>query len=174
MIRLLTPAQFTPFKHHRRHGPHSLPYPQVGDELHQCSAVVLKAGKEGQYEAEGYGQRPYDNWDRIMVDCTGLVRASAWPSWGLRRLSRARALTIIRRDASNSYLCSPCALVGSLSLTLSPPHPLSTLRVRAQEFKTVMSALKSNNERWGFMDVTLVLRRAEAAAAAPAAAEQLQ
>ena len=28
-----------------------------------------------------------------------------------------------------------------------------------QEFKTVMSALKSNNERWGIMNVTLVLRR---------------
>ncbi|GLC38559.1 hypothetical protein PLESTB_001739500 [Pleodorina starrii] len=32
-----------------------------GDILSKCSAVVLKAGKEGQYEAEGYGQRPYDN-----------------------------------------------------------------------------------------------------------------
>ncbi|KAF6256480.1 hypothetical protein COO60DRAFT_1702280 [Scenedesmus sp. NREL 46B-D3] len=36
---------------------------QVGDVLDQCSAVVLKAGKEGQYEREGYGQRPYDNWE---------------------------------------------------------------------------------------------------------------
>lgn len=72
---------------------------QVGDVLSQCSAVVLKAGKEGQYEREGYGQRPYDNWETIMFDCEN------------------------------------------------------------QEFKTVMSALKSNNERWGFMNVTLVFRR---------------
>jgi hypothetical protein len=28
-----------------------------------------------------------------------------------------------------------------------------------QEFKTVMSALKSNNERWGIMTATLVFRR---------------
>jgi hypothetical protein len=28
-----------------------------------------------------------------------------------------------------------------------------------QEFKTVMSALKSNNERWGIKDVTLVFRK---------------
>lgn len=28
-----------------------------------------------------------------------------------------------------------------------------------QDFKTVMSALKSNNERWGIMNVTLVLRQ---------------
>lgn len=31
-----------------------------------------QAGKEGQYEREGYGQRPYDNWERIMVPCEGL------------------------------------------------------------------------------------------------------
>ncbi len=43
-------------------------------------AVVLKAGKEGQYEAEGYGQRPYDNWEVIEFDCEGQVRArgGAW------------------------------------------------------------------------------------------------
>lgn len=30
---------------------------QVGDVLTKCSAVLLKAGKEGEYEREGYGQR---------------------------------------------------------------------------------------------------------------------
>lgn len=93
---------------------------------------MLKAGKDGQYEKEGYGQvsfwvhlirtsvclnsvpfamtnmvkscappvqRPYDNWDKIMFDCTG------------------------------------------------------------QDFKTVMSAIDSNNPRWGINDVTLVLKR---------------
>lgn len=70
-----------------------------GDILSKCSAVVLKAGKEGQYEAEGYGQRPYDNWEVIEFDCEG------------------------------------------------------------QDFKTCMTALRSNNERWGKMDITLVLRK---------------
>ena len=49
--------------------------PQVGQVLSKCSAVVLKAGKEGQYEQEGYGQRPYDNWETILFDCEGLVSA---------------------------------------------------------------------------------------------------
>ena len=42
-----------------------------GDILSECSAVVLKSGKEGQFEQEGYGQRPYDNWDRVTFDCRG-------------------------------------------------------------------------------------------------------
>jgi hypothetical protein len=45
--------------------------------LSKCSAVVLKAGKEGQYEQEGYGQRPYDNWETILFDCEGLVSGGA-------------------------------------------------------------------------------------------------
>ncbi|KAG2445126.1 hypothetical protein HYH02_008992 [Chlamydomonas schloesseri] len=81
----------------------------VGDILSRCSAVVLKAGKEGRYENEGYGERPYDNWETIEYDCEG------------------------------------------------------------KEFKTVMTALKSNNERWGKMDVTLVLRSPTAPPAAAAA-----
>eukprot|EP00879_Flechtneria_rotunda_P023667 GHRR01025045.1.p1 GENE.GHRR01025045.1~~GHRR01025045.1.p1 ORF type:complete len:180 (-),score=35.20 GHRR01025045.1:374-913(-) len=46
---------------------------QVGDVLSQCSAIVLKAGEENQYEKEGYGQRPYDNWETIMFSCQGKV-----------------------------------------------------------------------------------------------------
>lgn len=46
---------------------------QVGDVVRKCSATVLKAGKEGQYESEGYGQRPFDNWEVIMFDCDGQV-----------------------------------------------------------------------------------------------------
>jgi hypothetical protein len=45
---------------------------KVGDEMAQCSAVVLKTGKEGQYEREGYGQRPYQNWEKTMIDCEGV------------------------------------------------------------------------------------------------------
>ena len=37
---------------------------RVGDVLARVSATVLKDGKEGQFEKEGYGQRPYTNWDR--------------------------------------------------------------------------------------------------------------
>jgi hypothetical protein len=72
---------------------------QVGDEVAQCSAIVLKTGKEGEYEKEGYGQRPYENWEKTMLDCTG---------------------------------------VG---------------------FDTVMGAIRSNNSRWGYTSVDLVLSR---------------
>lgn len=43
----------------------------------------------------------------------------------------------------------------------NPPLPPPTLPLRpaGQDFKTVMAALKSNNERWGIRDVTLVLQR---------------
>lgn len=40
-----------------------------------------------------------------------------------------------------------------------PAQPSPCVLRLLQEFKTVMSALKSNNERWGIMNVTLVLRR---------------
>ena len=41
---------------------------QIGDVLVRVSATLLKDGKEGQYEKEGYGQRPYTNWSRQMID----------------------------------------------------------------------------------------------------------
>jgi hypothetical protein len=34
---------------------------QIGDVLVRVSATLLKSGAEGQYEKEGYGQRPYTN-----------------------------------------------------------------------------------------------------------------
>ena len=48
---------------------------QVGDVLSRCSATVLKSGKEGEFEAEGYGKRPYDNWE--TASGAAAVRASA-------------------------------------------------------------------------------------------------
>jgi len=73
---------------------------QKGDLLIRCSATVLKSdGLSGSFEAEGYGQRPYTNWNRIMFDC------------------------------------------------------------RDKDFATVMSALGSNNERWGIFDVYLEFQR---------------
>lgn len=49
-----------------------------------CCPAVLQAGKEGQYESEGYGQRPYDNWDKIMFECEGQVRGLACGKVALR------------------------------------------------------------------------------------------
>ena len=39
--------------------------------MHRCSATVLKDGREGKYEKDGYGQRLYTNWEKIMFDCEG-------------------------------------------------------------------------------------------------------
>jgi hypothetical protein len=51
---------------------------QVGDVLSRCSATVLKSGKEGEFEAEDYGKRPYDNWE--TASGVAPVRASAQQS----------------------------------------------------------------------------------------------
>ena len=75
---------------------------QVGDVLVSTSATVLKAGKDGEYEREGYGQRPYDNWETVEFDCVG------------------------------------------------------------QDFTTVMSAIASNNPRWGINTVTVTFERRKA------------
>jgi hypothetical protein len=72
---------------------------QVGDILLEVSAVTLKAGTEGQYENEGYGQRPFDNFEKSMMKCVG------------------------------------------------------------QSFDTIMSAISSNNPRWGYTTVDMVILR---------------
>jgi hypothetical protein len=65
-----------------------------------CSGVVLKEAKlSGSFEKEGYGQRPYDNWETVWVDARGL------------------------------------------------------------QYETVMSALRSNNPRWGINTITLELQK---------------
>lgn len=72
----------------------------VGDVLVGCSGVVLKEAKlSGSFEKEGYGQRPYDNWETIWVDARGL------------------------------------------------------------KYETIMSALRSNNPRWGISTITLELQK---------------
>jgi hypothetical protein len=35
--------------------------------------VLVARHWQGQYEGEGYGQRPYDNWETVMIDCNGRV-----------------------------------------------------------------------------------------------------
>merc|ERR1711966_221412 len=42
---------------------------QVGELLVACSAATLKAGKEGAYANQGYGGRPFDNWEIVMFPC---------------------------------------------------------------------------------------------------------
>ena len=66
----------------------------------KTSATVLKSGKEGSYEREGYGQRPYDNWEMVEFDCTGqtfdVVLAAIGSNnerWGINKVT----LTL-RRD----------------------------------------------------------------------------
>lgn len=44
---------------------------KVGDVVSKTSAIVLKSGREGRYQQEGYGQRVYDNWETIEFDCSG-------------------------------------------------------------------------------------------------------
>jgi len=39
--------------------------------------VFACSSQEGQYEREGYGQRPYDNWETIMFDCENQVGNSS-------------------------------------------------------------------------------------------------
>jgi hypothetical protein len=85
------------------------PYKALGERIHsrdltriQVSAVTLKAGKEGQYENEGYGQRPFDNFEKSMMTCVG------------------------------------------------------------QDFDTVVQAIASNNARWGYRTVDLVILRPDA------------
>ena len=65
------------------------------------SATVLKSGKEGSYEREGYGQRVYDNWETIDFDCAGQDFATVMAAigsnnerWGINKIT----LTL-RRDA---------------------------------------------------------------------------
>jgi hypothetical protein len=56
---------------------------QAGDVLVKCSATLLKAGKEGEFEREGYGQRPYDNWEQVKGaaaadTATGTAAEHSW------------------------------------------------------------------------------------------------
>lgn len=64
---------------------------RVGDVLVGCQAVTLKEAKlSGSFEKEGYGARPYDNWETIWVDTVGLryetvisALTSNNPRWGI-------------------------------------------------------------------------------------------
>jgi hypothetical protein len=73
---------------------------QAGDVISECSSVVMKADAvSGEFENEGYGKRPYTNWEKRMFGCEN------------------------------------------------------------EDFNVVMNAIGSNNERWGYTSVDLVIRR---------------
>lgn len=67
----------------------------VGDVLVGCSGVVLKEAKlSGSFEKEGYGQRPYDNWETVYFDCRGkkyetimAALSSNNPRWGINTIT---------------------------------------------------------------------------------------
>ena len=66
---------------------------RVGDRMVACSATVLKAGKEGEYERRGYGGRPYDSFERIMFPTAGQVgRLDSRSADGCMLASRYSAL----------------------------------------------------------------------------------
>lgn len=74
----------------------------VGDVLVGTSATVLKAGKDGEYEREGYGQRPYDNWETVEFDCRGqsfdtvlAALGSNNSRWGINKIT----ITLEKRSA---------------------------------------------------------------------------
>jgi hypothetical protein len=181
--------------------------PVVG---HESSPPSIFALQEGQYEREGYGQRPYDNWETIMFDCEkqvgweGRLAAAVVCLAHPQEAVLAGSLQLFGKTHSRQHKAqqqqqeqqqlgrwphsstppqdalfaepmvacavSPCDNFATMQLhlpvasfqaeiTRSRHLVLTAWLLLLQEFKTVMSALKSNNERWGIMNVTLVLRR---------------
>ena len=76
---------------------------RAGDQLVACSATVLKAGKEGEYEREGYGRRPYDSFERIMFPTAGQVGNLAEPQ-DLAMMTAASALCSVAVHESTASL----------------------------------------------------------------------
>lgn len=126
----------------------------------QCSRLpcFCNAGKEGQFEREGYGQRPYDNWDRIMFDCRGQVMEGE---------DVATALLCIHTQGIQTQQWHASAAVDADTCVGATESGWCV-----QDFDTVMSALGSNNERWGINDITLELLRPAPGAAAAASEQQ--
>ena len=45
----------------------------MGDFLSRCSAVILKDGSEGEFQSEGYGSRPFTNFNRREPRVSGFI-----------------------------------------------------------------------------------------------------
>lgn len=110
----------------------------MGDILLEVSAVTLTAGKEGLYAQNGYGDRPFDNFSRSMMNCLGQdfdtvmnVRASvvvsastaavatASPTWTDRLLGFYISLTLTLPPTLWLSLCTVCTTPACV-----PPHVL--------------------------------------------------
>lgn len=98
----------------------------MGDKLIRCSATVLKSGNDYVSAKEGYGDRPYDNWEVVMFDCRGEDFNTGD--------GHAMMLHPQRQGLSAGNRCSRALLA-------------------------VMSALGSNNPRWGINEITIELQR---------------
>jgi len=67
---------------------------------------------EGKYEKEGYGQRLYTNWEKIMFDCEGEVRG---PSATVKLI----ALQDLQVYTCRSRAWHACVLISLLPIALS-------------------------------------------------------
>lgn len=120
---------------------------QKGDVLTQCSAVVLKAGKEGAYEENGYGEVVYDNWKVSVCSRRESLRLQLGAALQGDALAAPAAPALHIREASRVGLAE-----GHLPHTdgvRAMPAQVVMFDCSGQPFKSVMSALKSNNPRCG-------------------------
>ena len=103
-----------------------------GDLLVSCSAVTLKAGKEGAYAKQGHGGRPFDNFQKgVFVSANQTFDITMY-------VYLAHQLT--------------SAAQGTIRKSLTTTNTQHTKRNRA--------AIASNNERWGFNTVDCTFARA--------------
>lgn len=110
-------------------GGHSDGKLQVGDVLVSCSAVVLKAGKEGRYEKEGYAERPYDNWEVINFPCLDQASFSSLGPGGIP---------------------CPCG---------DPHPDSERWSHDCRNLTPSWLPWAANNERWGFNEITVEVSR---------------
>ena len=103
---------------------------------------MLKDGKEGEYEREGYGKRLYTNWKKVMFSTEGEV-------CHLTTLCLLWDVFSIVCDVMSClfWQSAPCPAVETGDVTW------------VQDFDTVMKAIASNTERWGIFDVDMELKR---------------
>ena len=124
---------------------------------------MLKAGKEGEFEREGYGQRPYDNFETIMFPTAGQVSfftfvEGCYRPWLAPTVLLAQCAVpslALGRDLNPSSACN--------DLVQSAEEHTGDKCSALQDFDDVMQAISSNSARWGITDVKLRLRRVRAA-----------
>ena len=143
-------------------GPHLVSVPKVGDVLRRCSAWVLQEGKSGEYAKKGHGARPFEDYNRITFEADGEVSTRNIRTRLAPYLSRAsRCVVTSRKQAGQSNVADAFHVDITAQEQLKRFLLLGLKHMCAfpQDFKTVMAAIGSNNERWGIFDVTLELSR---------------